>query len=117
MLSGAQECPSDVDPEHQVKSLHRRRFGRRQVDRAGVIDEDVDAAKGLGRPSGRSNHLFFLADVAPDRERLAPRGLDFSRRTVNRAGQLGVRFNGFGRDRDVGAIRGRTPDDGEPDAA
>ena len=65
-----------VDAEHQVEALHRRRRRRRQADRAGVVDEDVDAAETRHARRHRRGHGVFVADVGGHRQRLAAGGLD-----------------------------------------
>ncbi len=48
-----EERAADIDVEHQVETLHRRRERAGEADRARVVDEDVDAAEGappLRRP-------------------------------------------------------------------
>ena len=86
----AGEGAAHVDAEHQVEALHRRRQRAGQADRAGVVDQDVDAAEALDRRRDRRRHRGFVADVAEQRQRLAAGAFDLLGRRVDGARQLGI---------------------------
>jgi hypothetical protein len=93
--SGRQACvqqvgAAHVDAEHQVEALHRRGRRGRQADRAGVVDQDVDAAEALHRRLHRGGHGALVADVGLHRQRLAAGGLDLGRALYSVPGSLGL---------------------------
>ena len=96
-----------VDAEHQVEALHRRGRRRREADRAGVVDQDVDAAEALHRLRHRGGHRVSSRMSRVQRQRLAAGGLDLLGRGVDGAGQLRVRLGGLGQQHDVGAVARR----------
>ena len=89
----------------------------REVDRARVVDADVDAAEALDGLRDRGGHLLLVADVADDRQRLAARRLDRLGGGVDGALELRVRLGGLGDQRDVGAVARGAQRDREADAA
>ncbi len=112
----AEEGPAHVDREHQIETLHRGVESRREADRRGVVDQNVDAAEARPDRFHGGLHLRLLADVAGDRQSLAAGALDLLGGGVDRSWKAGVRLGGLGENRDVGAVaRGAQPD-GEPDA-
>ena len=88
-----------------------------EVDRAGVVDADVDAAEALDRLRDRGRDLLLVADVADDRQRLAARLLDRLGRRVDRALELGMRLGGLRDQGHVRAVAGRANRDRKADAA
>ena len=93
-------------------------LGPRQVDRAGVVDADVDAAEALdGLRDGAASTCVVVADVADDRQRAAAGRLDLLGRRVDRALELGVRLGGLRDQRDVRAVARGAQRDREADAA
>ena len=113
----AQEGAARIDALHQIVALDRRLERAGQIDGARVVDEDIDAAEGLDGPGDRVIDLGLLADVDLERQRLAAGRLDLLGRAVNGAGQLGMRLDGLGGDRDVGAVARGAQRDGQADAA
>src|SRR5918993_2746573 len=113
----AYEGPAHIDAEHQVEALHWGRFGRRQADCARVVDQDVDSTERFDRFLGGGCYLLFIANVAGDRKGLPTCGLYFFSGAMNSPRQFGIRFDGFGCDRNVGAVGGSALDDCQPDAA
>jgi hypothetical protein len=102
---------------HEVEALHLRGQGARQLNRARVVDEHVDAAeRAHGRLHGRE-HLLLLANVRDARNGAAPRLLDFPHGVVHRAGELRVRGVRLTDDGDAGAVAGRAEGDRLADAA
>jgi hypothetical protein len=57
---------------HQVVALHRRLERAGEADRAGVVDQDVDAPEGLDGLRHRGQHLGLLADVDHQGSALPP---------------------------------------------
>ena len=112
-----QERAARVDLVHQVEPLHVGGERAGQLDGAGVIDADVDAAEPLERLLHRLCDLRLLADVAQHRQRLASRRFDLVRRRVDRARQLRMRLRGLRRDRHVRAVLRSAQRDRQPDPA
>ncbi len=79
---------------------------RRELDRAGVVDDDVDAAEMRRGLVERRLHRRFLAHVDRERQCLAAGLLDLGRGGVDGAFELGMRVDGLGGDRDIGAVGG-----------
>ena len=88
-----------------------------ELDGAGIVDADVDAAETLDGLCHGLGHLRFLADVAQHRQRLAAGLLDLLGGGIDRARQLRMRLGGLGRDRDIGAVARGAQRDRQPDAA
>ena len=115
---GAQVGAAHVDAEHQVEALHRRRRRRRQADRAGVVDQDVDAAEARHRlrPPPRARwprRGCRTAAPAPGRRR--PRSRPRRCRSCPAAsGSLSAVFAAID---DVGAVARRALGDRQADAA
>jgi hypothetical protein len=102
---------------HQVETLHRDFFGAQQRDRAGVVDNDIDAAECCSTLlHGCCNRVVFT-NVADDWQSLAACCLDLLGRRVNRSGQLWMRLVSLRRDDDIGAVCGRSLRNRKPDAA
>ena len=95
----------------------RRICGRGQADGAGVVDQGVDAAELLDGLAHHPRDVLFAADVDPNWQSVAARGLHFGGDRVDGARQLGVRLVRLGRNHQVGSF-GRAPQrNGSPDAA
>ena len=108
--------PTHVDLHHEVEALDRELGQRREVDRAGVVDADVDAAEVVGGPAHGRTDRVGVTDVADDPERLAAGLLDLGDRRVHRPLQVGLGLIGLGHDRDVGTVAGRAQRDRQADA-
>ena len=80
---------------------------RRELDRAGIVDDDVDAAEFLAVFVERGLHRRLVAHVDGERQRPAAGLRDLGGGGVNRAFKLGMRLDGLGGDGDVGAVRAR----------
>ena len=102
---------------HEIEPLHLGRLAVGQRDRAGVIDDDVDAAEMLRRLIERAAHARLVAHIDDERQRSAARRLDLSGGGVDRAGQLGIGLRGLGGDGDIGAVARRAQADRQADAA
>ena len=114
---GAQVSAARVDAVHEVEALHGRGFGIGKADGAGVVDQDIDAAKHLHGFGHRGQHRVLVPDVHLQCQRPAACCLDFRCCAVDGAGQLGVGLGGLGGDHDVGTVRRRAFGNCQPDAA
>ena len=111
------EGAARVDPKHQIEALHVGLRGIGELDGAGVVDHDVEAAEMRhGLIEGRL-HCGFLAHVDGERERVAAGLFDLGRGGVDGAFELGMRLDGLGGNGDIGAVGGGFERDREPDAA
>ena len=63
----AQIGAAAIDLLHKIIALHLQRLNPAQVDRAGVVDKNVDPAKLPDRRLHRERDLFLEANVASDR--------------------------------------------------
>jgi hypothetical protein len=108
---------ADLDAIHQVEPLHRHLGDGAEVDRRGIVHDDVDAAELLDGFGHRRLHGVRIADVPDDGQRLAAGLFEFLGRGVHGARQLGVRLGGFGDQRDVGAVLRGPLGDGQADSA
>jgi len=111
------EAAAGVDPHHQVVAAHVGRLDRGELDGAGIVDDDVEAAERLhSLVEGRLDRVL-VANVAGDRKRLAAGLGDFRRCGVDCAFKLGMRCHRLGGDGDIGAVGGRLERDRQPNAA
>ena len=85
--------------------------------RAGVVDQDVDAAENLDRAVHGRLHLFLEADVGHTRQPSAACGLDRRHRRVNRAGKFQMRLSGLRHYGDIGPVPCSADGDRLADAA
>ena len=89
----------------------------RELDRAGIVDDDVDAAEFLRRLVERVLHHGFVAHIDNQRQRLAAGALDLFGSGIDGAVKLWMRLGGFRRDGDIGAVARGAQRDRKPDAA
>ena len=106
-----------VHSHHQVVTLHRRLERAGKADRAGIVHQDVDAAKMADRLLHRRMYLLFKPDVDRQRQRFPARRFDRSGRRMDGSGQLRVGRLGLGGNHDVGSIASRAHCDRQPNAA
>src|SRR5216683_4754878 len=111
------ESSTHIDLLNQIEARDIDRLRCAQVNSGGVVDANIDAAKNLGRALHRRLYSGSIADIDLQWQRLTPRSLDFLRGGINRARQFGMRFGGFCRYSDVGAVASRTQCDGQANAA
>ena len=88
-----------------------------EVDRRGVVDDDVDPAEAVHGGADGAGDVVVVADIADQRQRPAAGGLDLFGGGVDGALQLGVGLAGLGQQHHVGAVPGRAQRDGQADAA
>ena len=111
------EGPAGVDVLHQVVALDGDRLDGREVDRAGVVDADVDASELVDHLLDRGLHALVVADIACDRQRFAAGRADLLGGRVDRALEIGMRLLGLGDDGDLGSVVRRAERDRQADAA
>ena len=90
----------DVEVEMLVDVLGSDGFERKKLVDAGVVDEDVEAAKGLGRGGDELGDLGGIGKVGLHGDGLASGGLDAFDKGFSGSGAAGVV------DDDGGAVRG-----------
>ena len=66
-----------VDLMHQIKLLHVRLLQRSQLDRAGIVDEDIQTAEVIRRLVDGCLDCFIIANIEHDRQCLAASRFDF----------------------------------------
>ena len=113
----ARPGPAHVHRHHQVEALERRVRRAREADRAGVVDQDVDAAEVFDRRGHRAIDRRLVADVAGECECATTGRLDLAGRGVDRPGELRMRPIALRDDGDVRAVARRRQRDREPYAA
>ena len=106
-----------VDTVHEVVALHVGILGIGELDGAGVVDENVDAAEFLDSLSDGLGDAGFVADIDDEGEGLAASGDDFFGCGENRAFEAGMRFGCFGGDDYVSAFLSEAEGDGFADTA
>ena len=106
-----------VDAHDQVVAPHRRRRRIGQAERAGVVDQDVDAAERLRRRFHGIAEAGVVAHVDRQGKRPAAGLFHILRRAVDRTRQFRMRLGRLGGDDDVGAVLRRPEADGVADAA
>ncbi|MNR03008.1 hypothetical protein D3C85_1188860 [compost metagenome] len=105
-----------VDLEHQVETLGFELFHTHKLDRAGVIDQPIDAAEVLGGPEHGGLYRHLVAYIQLQGQGLAAGLLDLGRHRMDGARQLGVGLGAFRRDDDIGAVARRAQGDLAADA-
>ena len=111
------EGAARVDLLHEIVAAHVGRGDRRELNGAGIVDHDVDAAEARGRLLDRRLHRRFLAHVDGERQGV-PAGLfDLGGGGVDGAFELGMRVHRLGGDGDIGAVGGGFERDRQPYAA
>src|SRR6266478_6002733 len=100
-----------VDLVHAVKTLNGSGKRASKANRAGIVDQDINAAKSLDCFGHSRVDLIFKANVHRAGERLAAAFFHLSRGRVNRAFQLGMRLDRFRGNDNVGAIARRADTD------
>ena len=106
-----------IDAHDEIVAPHRRRRRIGQAERAGVVDQDVDAAEGLRRPGHGVAEAGVVAHVDRQGERPAAGLFHVLGRGIDRARQFRMRLGRLGGDHDVGAVLRRADADGMADPA
>jgi len=112
-----QEGAAGIDLMHQIEAAHIGVGHRRALDRTGVVDDDVEAAKARDGLFDRTLNLRLFAHIDHQRQRLAAGFADFLGRGEDRARQFRVRLVGLGRDGNVRAVACGAQRNRQPDAA
>ena len=89
---------------HQVESFERCVESSRQLDRTGVVDQDVDPAEPLDRRINSRPHLVLETNIGDTGQRLSPGILDLLDRRMNRPRQFRMRLIGLGHHGDGGPV-------------
>ena len=111
------EGAARIDLMHQIEAAHVGLRNRRELDGAGIVDHDVDAAEARRGLVERGLHRGFLAHVDLQSQRPPAGFLDLGGGGVDGAFELGMRLNCLGGDGDIGAVGGGLERDRQPDAA
>jgi hypothetical protein len=102
---------------HQVEPLHIRLRHRCGLDRARIVDDDIERAERRRRLVERLFHRAFVADIDGERQGAAAGLFDLFGGGEDRAFKLGVRFDRFRGDGDIGAVTRGGERDRQSDAA
>ncbi len=105
------EGAAHIDLMHQIKPFQRSSQGAGEANRTGIIDQDVNAAKGLHRLRHGGLDLILEPDVHRARQRFPTRRFHLRRGRMDGAGQLRMRLSRLGRNDNIGAVPRRA----EPD--
>src|SRR5262249_4279490 len=114
---GAGEGPARVHAHDEVEALHRRLEHRAPVERAGVVDEEVDPAHLVERRLDAALDLGVVAHIHLHGERSSTELLHLGRGVVDGAGEARVGLDGLGGSDDVTALAGEGERDVLADAA
>ncbi len=115
---GAEIGSARIDLMHQIEALHVELVDPAQIDGAGVVDENVDAAENIDR--------LFRSPPRPDRRNVCRREWRAPCRLRLRSpappvkivpGSFGIFRHALGGDGDIGAVARRALRNGEADAA
>ena len=99
-----QKRAAHVDAKHQVEAFGGRLRGAGKLDRAGIVDKDIDAAEMRGSLLHSRIQCRLIAHVELDGQRLAASRRHFGGHRVNGTRQLRVRCRRFCGDDDIGAV-------------
>ena len=120
MGQGVLNCHVDsshIDRVHQVKTLHLGLFGVRQLNSAGIVDDDVDTTKGFNGFGDGGLELLFVADVALNSKSLTAGGYDGISCGVYCARQFVVGGYCFGGDGNAGSVLSGSESNCQTDAS
>ena len=101
---------------HQIEALGRCVGGRAEMNRAGIVDQDIDAAEMRGGLGGGFRDTIFETDVHRQGQGATAGRLDFLSRRINGARKAVMRNFGFGHHGDAGAVLSGAQGDGLADA-
>jgi hypothetical protein len=109
--------PLDIDLQQPAKVLGRQLVCGAQVQRTGIVDHDVDAAKCVGDLGHGRGGCVGVAHVAGDGHRLTACRMYRVGRLAQRPRDLGVGGFGLGEQSHASAVGGRAHRDFASDAA
>src|SRR5690606_4987062 len=87
-LSAAQEGSARVDAVHEVEALHRRLLGAGEGDRAGVVDQNIDARERIDCCRDCAGYLLLVPDVAFESKRVSSSLSDLFAGGIKRTGEV-----------------------------
>src|SRR5258708_39624811 len=111
------EGAAGIDLLNEIVAAHVDLLGRREIDRRGVVDADVDAAELLRALAYRRSDARLVTHVHRQRQRLAAGTLDVLGGAVDGASELRMRRGGLGGDRDIRSLPRRPQRNGQADSA
>src|SRR5665213_1236939 len=114
---GTGEGAAHIDAEQQVKTLQGGGRGGRQADRAGIVDQYVDASEVLDRRAHRIGNGSAVADISRHSQRPTTRRLDLLRGAIEGSRQFRIRCHGLGRKYNLSTVARCTRCYRQPDAA
>src|ERR1700733_2154964 len=114
---GHQESASRIDLVHQIEPLHVDVGDGRELNGAGIVDDDIDAAEFCRGLVQRVAHHGLVADVDDEGQRLAASALDLFGGGIDGAGKFWMRLRCLRGDRDIGAVALGAQRNRQPDAA
>ncbi len=109
--------PPDIDLRHQIKAFHRRIKSSRQVNRAGIINQDIDPAEMLCGFSSGIPQVVLIADIDNQRQSFASRCLYLLCCSIDSAGEFWMSTLRFRCNHDICTVFGGTFCDSQTDAA
>ncbi len=62
---------------HEVVTFHAGHLRWREANGAGIVDNDINPAKGFNRFVDSSLHVFFMTNIDLNRQRLTACGFNF----------------------------------------
>jgi hypothetical protein len=89
---------------HEIESLDRRIQRIGQKNRAGIIDEDIDAPESIYRLLNGCGDLFLGSNIHLDGERMSSGGFHFAGSGMDRSFEFGVWLVRFARDDNIRAF-------------
>ena len=97
-----------IDGDHQIESLDLGLRRPRELDRAGVVHNRVNAAEGICAATNRGRRGVRVPDIADQGKRPSARPFHRLRRGMNGAGKARVRLVRLGRKGDIGPVPRRS---------
>src|SRR5262249_39259098 len=92
---------------HAIETLHGSRQRARQADGAGIVHQDINSAECIDCFGCRGADLLLEADVNVTGRGFPARGLDLRGSSVDRSGELRMRFDRLGCYYDISALSRR----------
>jgi hypothetical protein len=101
------KCTSGVNLQHEIESLEISRIRPSQLNRARVINQNIDPTKGLSAFRDRRRNLFIGSNIYRQRQRLPTSLFNLFRSGINRPGQPRMRRRCFRHNRNVSPVSRR----------
>jgi hypothetical protein len=109
------ECPPGINLQHEIEPLKIRCIGPRQLNRASVIDQNIDPTKGSDTFRDRMSNLFIRSNIHSYRQRFSAGLFYLFRRSINRTGQPRMRRRGLSHYRNISPVSRRSQRNRETD--